>query len=182
MQPEPYPKSLGKPTLKSVDGSKKKSWREDWDFLDQYYLGALEEKTLDQGKTVRFDVGFLTEVSNLIATGKTPYKNFGEFMRDAGVKLFRIVGEQMDDPHFIKRAKAMQVYAEAEHRKTLRNKNKGLLTNLTEELSVATTPREIQNVLDACNQARDNMHGTQLQELYAIIGQCEGKFNQGRRE
>lgn len=166
--------------LQAVEGGGtggKKSWREDWDFLDQYYLGTLTEKTLDKGKTVRYDMGFITEVGNMIASKTTPYKNFGEFMRDAGVKLFRIVGEQMNDPHFIQVAKMMQVYAEAESRKIARASNKNLLDSLREEMDIAKTPREIQSVLDLANKATDNMKGTQLQELHSIIGQCLGRLD-----
>lgn len=173
-QPDPWGQE--KPRLKGIEGGKK-SWREDWDFLEQYYLGTLTEKTLDQGKSVRFDVGFLTEVGNMIATKKTPYNNFGEFMRDAGVKLYRIIGEQMNDPDFIARAKMMQTYAEAESRKVVREKNKTLIGSLREELEVAKTPREIQSVLDLANKARDNMKGTQLQELHSVIGQCMGRLD-----
>lgn len=168
------------PRLQAVDGKGggKKSWREDWDFLDQYYLGTLTEKTLDKGKSVRYDMGFITEVGNMIATKKTPYANFGEFMRDAGVKLFRIVGEQMNDPEFIQVAKMMQVYAEAESRKIKRISNKNLLESLREELEVAKTPREIQSVLDLATKAIDNMKGTQLQELHSIIGQAMGRLKE----
>lgn len=176
-QTNPFRESQDKPQLRAVNGgASKKSWREDWDFLDQYYLGTLTEKTLDQGKSVRFDVGFLTEVGNMIATGKTPYKNFGEFMRDAGVKLFRIVGEQANDPQFIAQAKMMQTYAEAESRKVKREKNKALVASLREELEVAKTDREIQSVLDLANQAKDNMKGTQLDELHSVIGQANGRL------
>lgn len=171
----PWPK---KP-LKAVptEGKKRESWRDDPDYLDKWYIGAVSDNRLSESKSTRYDKGYLAEILNLIATRKTPYENFGEFQRDAGIKWYRQLAERLGDPKMMKAAKAMTVYIEDRDRAATRELNKELLKNQKDALDNAESDQEVKAVLELCIEAKGNMQGKQLKELEGIITNCRGRLS-----
>lgn len=171
----PWP---NKKPLKAVPAETKKvGWRDDPDYLDNWYIGALSDTNLSESKSTRYDKGYLAEILNLIATRRTPYENFGEFQRDAGIKWYRQLAERLGDPKMMKAAKAMTVYIEDRDRAATRALNKELLKNQKDALDNAESDQEIKAVLELCIEARGNMQGKQLAELEGIITNCKGRLS-----
>lgn len=149
------------------------NWLKDHDYYKRYYIAPPAKERQTEPKSVKHDTALATLVSNMIATGKTPYKNWGEFDRDSALKNFRTQAMILEDEGFIGAAEELMNHQESDHRAVMRAKNKKFLENQAEALDNANKVSEVQKVLVLCRRQERYMEGKQLKELKEITQRCE---------
>jgi Arc/MetJ-type ribon-helix-helix transcriptional regulator len=160
--------------LRSVDGNA--NWKDDPEYFSKYYLGSQTKENLGDGTSVRLDMGVQKGISHLIHSGKTPYKDQSEFLRDSALKNLRYQAEHLSDPELIRIVKTVEFYAKAIHDDKIMEMNEKLLKVRRRKLENAMTSSEVQKVLDMCMEARLAFEGKQLEELEGIIKDCRRRL------
>lgn len=149
------------------------SWLKDHDYYKKYYLAPPAKERQTEPKSTKHDQALATLVANMIATQKTPYKNWGEFDRDSCLKNYRTQAIILEDDGMIAQAEELMNHQESDHAAMMRKKNKQFLENQAEGLDNANKVSEIQKVLNLCRRQVRYMEGKQLKELQDIIRRCE---------
>lgn len=157
--------------LQVVDGNV--SWKTDPEYFSKYWLGSQTKENLGDGTSVRLDMGVQKGISHLIHTGKTPYKDTSEFLRDAALKNLRYQAEHLDDPELLRILQQVEFHAKAVHDEKVMEMNDKFLKVRRRKLDNAITTREAQKVLDDCIEARVIFEGRQREELEKIISEAE---------
>lgn len=153
------------------------SWLKDHDFYKKYYLGSPNKEKLSETKGAKHDLGVVTLVQNMIASQKTPYKNWGEFDRDSVLKNFRAQAIILGEDGMIAAAEEAMNHQESDHRAFMREKNKKFLQNQREDFENADKVSDWRKVYDLCKKAERYMVGKQLMELRKIIADCEERLS-----
>lgn len=157
--------------LRAVDGNV--SWKTDPEYFSKYWLGSQTKENLGDGTSVRLDMGVQKGISHLIHTGKTPYKDTSEFLRDSALKNLRYQAEHLEDPELLKILQQVEFHAKAVHDEKVMEMNDKFLKVRRRKLDNAMTTREAQKVLDDCIEARVIFEGRQREELEKIISEAE---------
>ena len=149
------------------------SWLKDHDYYKKYYLSAPPRERQTEPKSTKHDQTVAIMVANMIASQRTPYKNWGEFDRDSCLKNFRTQAIILEDEGMIAQAEELMNHQESDYAAMMRKRNKEFLQNQADGLENANKVSEIQKVLGLCQRQMRYMEGKQLKELQDIIRRCE---------
>lgn len=169
---EQWPPNKKLEVVRGVDESAS-SWLKDHDYYKKYYLSAPARERQTEPKSTKHDQALVTLVMNMVATAKTPYKNWGEFDRDSVLKNYRTQALILEDEGMIAQAEELMIHQESDHRAMMRKKNKDFLDNQAEALDNANKVSEVTKVLTLCRRQERYMEGKQLKELQDMIRRCE---------
>lgn len=160
--------------LRAVDSNV--TWKTDPEYFSKYWLGSQGKENLGDGTSVRLDMGVQKGISHLIHSGKTPYKDQSEFLRDSALKNLRYQAEHLDDPALLRIVQQVEFHAKAIHDEKVMEMNDKFLKVRQRKLDNAMTTRERQRVLDDCIEARVIFEGKQREELEKLIQLAEGRM------
>ena len=164
-----------KKPLRAVDGENL-SWKIDPEYFSKYYLGSQTKDNLANGTYVRLDLGVQVGISHMIASGKTPYHDPSEFLRDSAVKNLRYQGEHLNDEQLLKIVRMVELHAQSIHEEKVMEMNDKFLKVRKKKLDNALASYEVQKVYDLCVRARSDFEGKQLEDLEDLIKECKRRL------
>lgn len=164
------------PFVKGKHKQQPGNWREDANYLFNYYLTSEDGHGHTGNLQARCQPEISTALDEMIATRTTVYTSRSQFVRDWVAKGLRFVADESDDPRIKQEVARMKVYIDAEERKARRAVNKNFLANMRDEMDNAVEREEYRGPLELMRKAIPAFSGQQLQDLQRLIGECEGRL------
>ncbi len=149
------------------------NWREDADYLYEYYLISEDGHGHGSNLQARTQPEIVTALDEMIATKATVYTSRSQFIRDWITKGLRFTADESNDPRVKQEVARMMIFVQAEERKARRASNKNFLTSMREEMDNAMEVSEFRVAFDLMQKAKGSFSGQQLKDLERLMAECE---------